>query len=214
MRVERMLRTVGLIGMSSSVVWIVALIVEYRSGLRPPGDGSVAYEADQTAFFLAQFGFLVVIAGLYRAQAGGDARFGRVAIGIWLIGMVAIVLGQGLGLIGINAVFLLPVAGLGQLIGSVLTSIAVWRARRWRGWRRLAPAIWTACTLFTTIALVGAIPVLTIPAVAPNPRAPSPALEGLTQVAWLVLSLALYIEAGRAPQSALRQAAQPPAIRA
>jgi hypothetical protein len=197
MSAGRMLRAVGLVGMSSSVVWTVALIVEYQFGLRPPGDGRVAYEADQAAFFLAQVGFLGVIAGLYRARAGGDGRFGRVAIGIWLIGMVAIVLGQGLGLMSINAIFLLPVAGIGQTIGAVLTSVAVWRARRWTGWRRLAPAIWTAYLFFTIASVIAAVPVLTIPAAAPSPRAPSPVLEGLLQGAWLLLSLALYIEAGR-----------------
>ena len=193
----RMIRASAVVGMAASVVWTVALTVEYQYGLRPPGNGTVAYEADQAAFFLAQVGYLVVMIGLYESKAGGTGWFGRLAIGIWVIGMVAIVLGQGLGLLGVSAIFFLPVAGIGQTIGAVLTSVAVWRARRWTGWRRLAPAIWTAYLFFTIASLIAAVPVLTIPAAAPSPRAPSPVLEGLLQGAWFALSLALYIEAGR-----------------
>jgi hypothetical protein len=183
--------------MAASALWVVALILEYQYGLRPPGNGSVAYKADQTAFFIAQVGYLVVLIGLFRSRAGGAGWFGRVAIGIWVIAVVAIVLGQVLGLLGINAVFLLPVAGIGQILGSILTSIAVWRARRWTGWRRLVPPVWTTFFFITIVSVIAAIPVLTIPAAAPNPTAPSPFLEALWQAAWLLLSLALYIETGR-----------------
>src|SRR6266849_3649336 len=47
-----------------------------------------------------------------------------------------------------------------------------------------------------------AIPFLSIPAAAPNPAAPSPPVEALWQAAWFLLSLALYIEAGRTPKPA------------
>lgn len=192
-----MIRASSVVGMAASLLWTVALIVEYQYGLRPPGNGSAAYEADQTAFFIAQVGYLVLLIALFRSRAGGAGLFGRVAIGIWVIAIVAIVLGQALGLIGINAIFLLPVAGIGQILGSVLTSVAVWRAGWWTGWRRIAPAIWTTYFFITIAAVIAAIPVLTIPAAAPNPRAPSPLLEAGWQGAWFVLSLALYIEAGR-----------------
>src|SRR5712692_1049479 len=87
-------------------------------------------------------------------------------------------------------------------IGSVLTSVAIWRAGRWTGWRRYAPAIWTVYFFVTIGAAVAAIPSLSIPAVAPNPAAPSPPVEALWQAAWFLLSLALSNEAGRKPGSA------------
>jgi hypothetical protein len=188
--------------MLAAVVWVIALVIEYQYGLRPPGNGSSQYKADQAAFFLAQVGYLAMLIGLFLSRAGGDGRFGRAAIGIWIIAVAAIVLAQALGVFGVTAVFLLPIGGVGQILGSVLTSVAVWRAGRWTGWRRFAPAIWTVYFFVTIGAAVAAIPFLSIPAAAPNPAAPSPPVEALWQAAWFLLSLALYIEAGRKPGSA------------
>jgi hypothetical protein len=92
---------------------------------------------------------------------------------------------------------LLPIGGVGQILGSILTSVAVWRAGRWEGWRRYALAAWTVIFFVTIVAAITAIPILSIPAVDPYPTAPAPWLEGLWQVAWGVVGLALYIEAGR-----------------
>ena len=139
----------------------------------------------------------MTLIGLFRSRAGGDGWFGRAAIGIWIIAVAAILLAQVLGVFGISAVLLLPVIGVGEIVGSVLTSVAVWRAARWSSWRRLAPAIWTAYFLLMIGSVIAAIPVVTIPAAAPNPRAPSPLAEALWQGAWFLVSLALYVEAGR-----------------
>ncbi len=188
--------------MVAAVVWVIALVIEYQYGLRPPGNGSSQYKADQAAFFLAQVGYLAMLIGLFLSRPGGDGRFGRAAIGIWIIAIAAIVLAQALGVLGVTAVFLLPIGGLGQILGSVLTSVAVWRAGRWTGWRRFTPAIWTVYFFVTIGAAVAAIPFLSIPAAAPNPVAPSPPVEALWQAAWFLLSLALYIEAGRTPKPA------------
>lgn len=195
MEASRMIRACAITGMVASAVWVIALVIEYQYGLRTNGNTSTLYKADQAAFYLAQVGYLVVVIGLFRSRAGSDGWFGRIAIGIWIVAIAAIVLGQALGVFGIDAVFLLPVSGVGQILGSVLTSVAVWRAGRWTGWRRWAPTIWTAIFFVTIGAAVAGIPLLSIPAAAPYPTAPSPALEGLWQVAWFVLSLALYVEA-------------------
>jgi hypothetical protein len=205
MSAGRMIRASAVGGMAASVLWTGALIIEYQFGLRPPGDGSVAYRADQAAFFVAQCGYLVLLIGLFRSRAGGAGLFGHVAIGLWIIGLVSIVLAQALSLFGVTALFLLPTAGIGQVLGSVLTSVAVWRAGCWTGWRRFAPAIWTTYFFIGAVAVAAAIPGLTIPAAAPNPRAPSPFMEALWQAAWFLLSLALYIEAGRSAKQSLRQ---------
>jgi len=188
--------------MTAAAIWLIALVVEYQYGLRPPGDGGGFYKADQAAFFVSQIGYLVMLGGLFRSRAGGDGWFGRGAIGIWIIAVAAIVLGQALAVLGISVTFLLPIIGVGQIVGSVLTAVAVWRARRWSGWRRLAPSVWTAYFLVMIGAVIAAIPTVTIPAVAPNPRAPSPLAEALWQGAWFLVSLALYVEAGRVPTRA------------
>jgi hypothetical protein len=159
--------------------------------------GRAAYEADQAAFFLASVGYLTIVIGLFRSEAGGGGWFGRAAIGLWLIALTAIALAELLGLAGITAVFLLPSGGVGQILGSILTSVAVWRAGLWTGWRRWAPTIWTVIFFITIVAAITAFPVLSIPAADPYPSGPAPWLEGLWQMAWFVLGLALYVEAGR-----------------
>jgi hypothetical protein len=196
------IRAGAVAGMVAAVVWVIALVIEYQYGLRPPGNGSSQYKADQAAFLLAQVGYLAMLIGLFLSRAGGDGLFGRAAIGIWIIAIAAIVLAQALGVFGVTDIFLLPIGGVGQILGSVLTSVAIWRAGRWTGWRRFAPAIWTVYFLVTIGAAVAAIPFLSIPAAAPNPVAPSPPVEALWQAAWFLLSLALYIEAGRTPKPA------------
>ena len=158
MEARRAIRACAITGMVASAVWVIALVIEYQYGLRPPGNGSTLYKADQAAFYLAQVGYLVVVIGLFRSRAGSDGWFGRIAIGIWIVAIAAIVLGQALGVFGIDAVFLLPVSGVGQILGSVLTSVAVWRAGRWTGWRRWAPTIWTAIFFVTIGAAVAGIP--------------------------------------------------------
>jgi hypothetical protein len=186
--------------MLASALWLVALVVEYQYDLRPPGNDGAAYKADQAAFYVAQVGYLLMLIGLYGSRAGGSGRFGSVGIGIWVIAAAAVVLGQILSVLGVNAFFLLPVSGLGQTLGSLLTSVAVWRARHWTGWRRLAPAIWTIYFFFMIGSVIASIPVVSIPAEAPNPSAPSPLAEAVWQGAWFLLSLALFIEAGRTPE--------------
>ena len=128
-----MIRASAIVGMVASAVWIIALAVEYQFGLQPPGDGSALYHADQAAFTLAELGYLLMLIGLFRSRAGGDGTFGRTGIVIWAIAIGALVLGQLLQFLGVEVVPLLPIGGLGQIIGSILTAIAVWRARRWSG---------------------------------------------------------------------------------
>jgi hypothetical protein len=197
MNARRAIRASGVAGMAAATVWVIALIVEYRYGLQPPGDASGLYKADQAAFFVAQVGYLVMLGGLFSLRAGGDGWFGRAAIGLWGLGVAAIVIGQALGFFGVSAIFLLPTSGVGQIVGSVLTAVAVWRAGRWSAWRRFAPAAWTVYFLVLIGSVIAAIPSVTIPAAGPNPRGPSPLAEGVWQGAWFLVSLAVYVEAGR-----------------
>src|SRR5260370_16716835 len=95
--------------MLAAVVWVIALVIEYHYGLRPPGDGSSQYRAGQAAFFLAQVGYLDMLIGLFQSRAGGDGRFGRTAIGIWIIAVAAIALAQALPTFGVTPVLLPPI---------------------------------------------------------------------------------------------------------
>ena len=182
--------------MAAAAEWIIALVAEYQFGLRPPGDGSALYQADQAAFTLAQLGYLLMLVGLFRSRAGGDGTFGRIGILIWVIAIGALVLGQFLGVLGIELIPVLPIGGLGQIIGSILTAIAVWRAGRWLGWRRFAPAIWATYTFILFAAIATAMPGLTTPALDPYPSSPSELAEAVWQAAWFLVGLALYIESG------------------
>jgi hypothetical protein len=106
-------------------------------------------------------------------------------------------------LVGVEAIALAPIGGLWQVIGSILTAIAVWRAGRWQRWRRFAPAIWATYTLFLLVSIAADLPGLTIPAQPPNPTtSPTELTEALWEVAWFLVGLALYIESGRTSMEA------------
>jgi len=77
--------------------------------------------------------------------------------------------------------FLYPVGGIFQLLGGVLTGIAVVTAKRWNGWQRFAPLLQGLYYLI----------VLFIPIVVSN-QSPTQFTEGLWQVTWFITSLALY----------------------
>jgi hypothetical protein len=183
--------------MVASAVWLIALVVEYQFGLQPPGDGSALYSVDQAAFTVAELGYLLMLIGLFRSRAGGDGTFGRVGIAIWAIAIGALVLGQLLQFLGVVVVPLLPIGGLGQIIGSILTAITVWRVRRWSEWRRLAPAIWASYTFILFGAIATGMPGLSTTSAAPSTTSPSELAEAVWQVAWFLVALALYIESGR-----------------
>jgi hypothetical protein len=127
--------------MVAAAVWIVALFIEYQYGLRTAGGGSAAYQADQTAFLIASVGYLALLIRLFRSKAAGDGLFGRIAVGIWTIALTAVALSQALSFVAVSAVFLLPIGGVGQILGSLFTSIAVWRTRRRTGWRPPKPYV-------------------------------------------------------------------------
>jgi hypothetical protein len=104
---------------------------------------------------------------------------------IWLVAITAIALGELLGLAGMNAPFvLLPIGGVGQILGSILTSVAIWRAGRWEGWRRYAPAAWTVIFFVTIVAAITAIPILSVRAVDPYPTAPAVSARPDNSICW------------------------------
>lgn len=128
----------ALAGMAGAVFFFFNLIVEYRYDLFPPAVGPLAV-ANQLGFFVGMIGLLIMLIGLWRARAAGDGRFGRIALGLFITTWAILILGGFLALFTSLAEILQPIGGLGGLLGSLLTGIAVVLARRWTGWQRFAP---------------------------------------------------------------------------
>ncbi|MCE9646778.1 MAG: hypothetical protein K8S20_12330 [Chloroflexi bacterium] len=172
----------GLIGMLAAGLWLAALVVEYHYGLLPPGNGSWMYYADQSVFFLALMGYLIMLVGLWQSKAAGEGRFGKISLGIFIAGIAALLIAQVVQWLTKNPdFFLFPVGGILQLLGGLLTGTAVVTAKRWSGWQRFAPLLQGLYYLI----------VLFIPIAVSN-QSPSELTEGLWQVTWFITSLALY----------------------
>jgi vacuolar-type H+-ATPase subunit I/STV1 len=178
----RFARAAGVVGMASAVLWLIALFLEYRYRLQPPGDGSLGYFADQVVFFVALAGYLVMLVGLWQARAAGRGAFGTVSLGIFIAALAALLVAQIVQWLTHNPDFVLfPVGGLLQLLGGLLTGIAVVTARRWDGWQRFAPllqGLYYLIVLFVPLAMLN--------------HSPTQLTESIWQVTWFITSLALF----------------------
>jgi hypothetical protein len=182
MNIKNQIRLSGVVGMASAGLWLIALLIEYRYGLQPPGNASLIYIADQIMFFVALAGYLVMLLGLWKSKAAGDGIFGRISLGIFIAGLVSLLIAWLAQLIKKDPnFFLYPVGGIFQLLGGLLTGIAVVTAKRWDGWQRFAPLIQGLYYLLLFFLLV----------VSSN-QSPSPIGEALWQVTWSITSLALF----------------------
>jgi hypothetical protein len=174
-------RMAGIAGMVGALLWLIALFFEYRYGLQPPGDGSVGFYADQAVFFVALAGYLIMLVGLWRSRAAAGA-FGAVSLGIFVTGLAALLIAQIVQWLTKNPDFVLfPVGGVLQLLGGLLTGIAVITARRWDGWQRFAPLLQG---LYYLIALFVPLAILN--------QSPTQLTESIWQVTWFITSLALF----------------------
>lgn len=179
-------RTFAMIGMLSAAVWLAGLFIEYRFGLQPPGNGSLLYYADQALFFLALLGYLLMLTGLWRSGAAGEGLFGRIAVGVFITALVLLVIAQLVQLATHNPdFFLYPVGGILQLLGGLLTGVAVILAHRWDGWQRFAPMLQGLYYLVLFALLVVG-----------TGSGPSELGEALWQVTWFITSLALFTKSG------------------
>ena len=179
---QNQIRTASVIGMVSAVLWIVALFIEYQFGLLPPGNGSILYYIDQFMFFAALAGYLIMLIGLLKSGAAGNGVFGKISQGIFITGLAALLIAQVVQLLTRNPdFFLYPIGGIFQLLGGLLTGIAVVIAKRWAGWQRFAPLLQGLYYLI----------VLFLPIVISN-RSPSQLTEALWEGTWFITSLALY----------------------
>jgi hypothetical protein len=176
------IRLASIVGMLSAGLWLIALFIEYHYGLQPPGNGSFIYYIDQIMFFLALLGYLIMLIGLWKSKAVGDGIFGRISLGIFIVGLVSLLIAQIVQWLANNPnFFLFPVGGIFQLLGGLLTGIAVVTAKRWNGWQKYAPLLQGLYYLI----------VLFLPIVISN-QSPTQLGESLWQVTWFITSLALF----------------------
>lgn len=182
MNSKSQIRVSSIVGMASAGLWIIALSIEYRYGLQPPGNGSLLYFVDQIMFFIALAGYLIMLLGLWKSQAAGDGVLGKISLGIFVAGLVALLIAWiAQWLLKDPNFFLYPVGGIFQLLGGLLTGIAVIAAKRWDGWQRYAPllqGLYYLIALFLPIAI--------------SNQSPTQLGESLWQVTWFITSLALF----------------------
>ena len=68
------IRISGQICIAAAVLWVAAITIEYRYGLKPPGTGAL-YTINQGMFIAAILGYLIGILGLVWSRAAGTGRF-------------------------------------------------------------------------------------------------------------------------------------------
>lgn len=192
MNIRARMRTPGMVGMCAAILFLSALFVEYAFGLFV-GDGSALYYFDSALFFIAQIGFLLLLLELWQAKVAGDGIFGKIALGIFISGLIALLIAQALNLLTNNHdQILYPIGGLLQFIGCLLTGIAVVTAKRWEGWQRFVPLIQSIYLLFAIM----------LPLFMAN-QDPTLLTESLWQATWFLVGLALFTQAGRLQQGNL-----------
>jgi hypothetical protein len=186
MNSKHQIRVSSVVGMASAGLWLVALFIEYRFGLQPPGDGSLMYFANQIMFLVALAGYLIMLLGLWKSKAAGDGVLGKISLGIFIAGLVSLLIAQIAQWLTNNPdFFLFPVGGVLQLLGGLLTGIAVVIAKRWNGWQRFAPLLQGSYYLI----------VLFVPIAIAN-QSPAQLGESIWQVTWFITSLALFTKSG------------------
>ncbi len=177
-------RNAAVVGMISAILWLVALTVEYPFHLQPPGDGSLLYYLDQFLFFIAMAGYVILLLGLWQAKAAGNGVFGKISLGIFIAGLVALLIAQIVSMLTRNPnFFLYPIGGMLQMLGGLLTGIAVVTARRWDGWLRFTPLLQGLYYLLLILSLV----IFNQP--------PTQLTESIWQVTWFLTGIALFTKA-------------------
>ena len=175
------IRTAGMSCIAGAVVWIIALVVEYSFGLKPPGTGTLFY-LNQAMFLVAMGGFVMGIVGLI----WGDGWFGKLALGLFAAGwIVLIVAGIVAAINGNYDLPLFPIGGLVSTVGGLLAGIALAVARRWHGWQRWSVLLYA---LYYLAALM-------LPLIIAN-QAPTLITESFWGLAWMVIGLAVYTSNG------------------
>lgn len=180
MESNRQIRSAGWVLIGAGLLWVVAIVIEYRFSLKPPNRG-VLYAIDQGMFFVAQIGYVIGIAGLMRARAAGRAWFGKAALGLFAFGWIILAIAQPLAWITRNNNLpLFPIGGLAAMLGGLLAGVAVVIAHRWTEWRRYSVLFYA---LYYLLALL--LPLFLIK------HGPTLITESLWGLAWTPIGAAL-----------------------
>jgi len=141
MQNQSLARKMGIIGIIGSVLWVVAVIMQYSLNLFEPGDGVMGFVIE-LIFLTALAGVSVGFLGLIPGGAVVNA-FGKTAVILYAVSRGLIIFG---GLVGLfpqlqdSPVFIVfPIGGTLADISALLIGIAVITARRWNGWQRWMP---------------------------------------------------------------------------
>lgn len=184
METTRRIRGAGWMLIGAGLLWVVAILIEYRFSLKPPNHGTL-YAVDQGMFFLAQVGYVIGIAGLMWAHAAGDGWFGKLALGLFAFGWVVLLVAAPLAWITRNNNLpLFPIGGLAAMLGSLLAGVAVVVARRWHGWQRftvLFYALYYLCALLLPLFIAN--------------QGPTLITESVWGLAWVPIGVALVSQA-------------------
>lgn len=176
-------QTSGIAGMSGAVLFFIALLIEYRYGLFPPGNGAL-YVANQLMFFVAMTGILIMLVGMRQSRAGGDGILARVSLTLFPIGWAAIILGGIMNLFTYNEdIPLIPLGALTMLLFGLLSGIEVARSGPWQGWTRRAPLLQGLYYLLVMMILP---PLLT------GSNEPTLLTESAWMATWFLMGMALF----------------------
>ena len=154
----------GLIGVVGGLLWLGALLAEYRFNLFTPRLDA-PHIADQVVFVLAMICYVVALLGLRSSDAAGHSRFARTILALWAAGWVLVAVGAVTSLIAPTfkpAEILPAVGGLLTCVSGLITGILIVRAGVWRGWLRWVPlvvALYVLLVLFVPL-FAGAEPSL------------------------------------------------------
>lgn len=180
------IRGAGFVLIGAGLLWAFAILIEYHFGLKPPNQGTL-YAINQGMFFVAQVGYLTGILGLMWTRAAGAGWFGRVSLGLFAFGWMALLVAAPLAWITRNNnLALFPIGGLAALLGGLLAGVAVLVAGRWTGWRRFTVLFYSLYYLFALMA----------PLILAN-EGPTLITESLWGLAWLPIGGALVSQARR-----------------
>jgi hypothetical protein len=175
------IQNAGLVCIAAAILWIIAITIEYRYDLQPPGRG-LLYVSNQLMFLVALAGYLTSIFGLIWGRVAGEGRIGRYALGLFAFGYSILIVATIVSLpAGNNDNLFFPIGGLAASLGCLLSGIAIVTAKRWQGWQRwsvLIYAIYYWAVLF-------------LPLVIAN-QEPNQITETIWGLAWLLIGLALY----------------------
>jgi hypothetical protein len=177
----------GAVAIGAALLFLADLVIEYRYGLFPGQNPGAASTANQIGFTLALLGWAVALVLLLRARLAARGRFATVAIIILTVGLLALVTANLTTLgSGTQDSLLYPIGGLAQLLGVVLTGIALARKDRLHSWDRLAAVLFALAylALFAATFLV-------------LDGEPTFAVEMLFPLSWITLGAALIHDSRR-----------------